>query len=161
MAAGRPAPMGALLLATLGIVTWFALVIAGFGFLSLLLDADVVPESDAGPVFGTLVIVVAGAILFMLLRRWLRTMPSGAAVFLTAAVAVWGTQLVIGTVGYTLISARLAELLAYPIRHAISPFTLMAALVAGAVAAGVLALRRSGGSVDAPPRWPWENDDET
>jgi hypothetical protein len=156
----RPTPLSAAVLAALGIVTWFALLIAGFGFLSLLLDADVVPEADAGPVFGTIIVLVAGAVLYLLLRRWLRALPSPSTAFSAAALAVWGTELVVGTVGYTLITARVGELVAYPIRHAISPFTLTGAALAGVVAVMVLALRRSGGSVDSPARWPWENDDE-
>lgn len=160
--------MGRTLLAVLGTVTWFALIVAAFGFLSLLLDLDVVPEADAGPTFGSVLITLAGLVLFGLQRRWLRRRPSRSSAFVFAAIAVYAVQLVAGAIGYTLITADLDELVAYPIRHAISPFALAAALLAGAVAAAVLALRSTGGDPGGGTggggsggRWPWENREES
>jgi len=153
-------PPGATLAAALGLVTWFALVIAALGFLSLALDADVVPESDAGPALGAVLLLLAGAALFLLLRRWMRTRPAPTTAFLVAAVVVYAIHLTAGTIGYTLISARLGELVAYPIRHAISPFLLAVAALAGVVAIIVPVMYRSRRSGRPRGRWPWEGEDE-
>ncbi|BDZ45075.1 DUF6121 family protein [Naasia aerilata] len=74
MSAGqrRPRPR-LLLLAALTAVAWVAVVIAVWGILSLLLDLDVIPQGDAGPLLGPVMVGLAAIALLLLVLRIVRT----------------------------------------------------------------------------------------
>jgi Family of unknown function (DUF6121) len=148
------------LLAVLTTAAWVAVVIGIWGILSLLLDADVIPESDAGPYLGPAMVTVAAVALLLLLLRVLRTDEKPGIAFFGCAAAVFLVLLVVGGIGYTLIRAELFWLLAFPLQHAASPFIVAAALLAGVAA---LLARSIGGAEKRGarrPRWPWEDPED-
>ncbi|WP_210507470.1 DUF6121 family protein [Naasia sp. SYSU D00057] len=148
------------LLAALVTAAWIAVVIAVWGLTSLLLDVDVIRESDAGPYLGPAMVAVAAAALFLLLLRVLRTDERPGIAFFGCTAAVFLVLLAIGGVGYTLIRAELFWLLGFPLQYAASPFIVLAAVLAGVAA---LLARSIGGAEKrgaSRPRWPWESPDD-
>lgn len=146
------------LFAVLGAVLWAALVVAAFGFLSLLLDVEVIADAAAGPLLAPAMILAAGVVLALLLIRVQTAGQGPGPNFVGASAATWIVLLLVGGVGYTLVAADPAQLLFFPLRYCLSPFIVAAALLAGAVALGVLwasAREKRGGR----PRWPWEDRD--
>jgi hypothetical protein len=157
----QPAPRPRLeLLAALATVAWVAVVIAVWGLISLLLNSDVIAESDAGPYLGPTMVGLAAVALLLLLLRTLRTDERAGIAFFGCLAAVFLVLLFSGAIGYTLIRAQLFWLLAFPLQHAASPFIVVAALLAGVTA---LLARSIGGAEKrgaSRPRWPWENPDD-
>jgi hypothetical protein len=146
-----------LLLAALTAVAWVALVIAVWGILSLLLDLDVIPQGDAGPLLGPIMVACAAIVLLLLVLRVVRTGETAGIAFFGTAAAVYLVLLFVGGVGYALIRAQLFWLIGYPLGAGTSPFLVAAALLAGIAA---LLARAIGGAEQRGtprPRWPWEN----
>jgi hypothetical protein len=159
MAADRPErrPVNAPLLAAFTAAGWAAVVVAAFGILSLLLDLDVIPQSDAGPLLGPAMVVGAAVVLALLVIRIIRTEQPAGLSFVGATAAVYLALLVLGAIGYTLLRAEVIWLLVFPLTYAVSPFIVAAALLAGIAAL----VGRSMGARQAKgrprPRWPWED----
>ncbi len=160
MTASTPLPARLAVLAALTSGAWVAVVIAAWGLLSLLLDADVIREPDAGPFLGPAMVAVAAVALLFLLLRIVRTDERPAVAFFGTAAAVFLVLLIVGGMGYTLIRGELFWLLAFPLEYAPSPFIVVAALLAGAAALIARSIGRAEKSGRGRPRWPWENPDD-
>lgn len=118
----------------------FAVLIFVFGFLSLILDRDIVSEADAGPVPGPAMTVTACVLVFSAVYRRQRKLSRRAgAVALATMIAVP----VVGSIAYSLARSELAVIPAFLGRYILSPFVLAAALVGAGVvvAAGILERR--------------------
>lgn len=158
MASGE-APSGARigLLAALSAAAWVALVVAIWGILALLLNADPIVQPDAGPLLGpTMVGAGAIALLLLVLRVVRRGEPPVLAFFGTAA-AVYLVMLVVGGIGYALIRGEALWLLAFPLAYSVSPFVIAAALLAGLTAVLARSIGRAELRGASRPRWPWED----
>lgn len=145
-----------LLLATLTAVAWVAVVIAVWGILSLLLNLDVIPQGDAGPLLGPVMVLVAAVALLLLVLRIVRTGERPGIAFFGTAAAVYLVLLIVGGVGYALIRAQLFWLIGYPLGAGSSPFIVVAALLAGIAALLSSAIGRAEVRGAERPRWPWE-----
>jgi len=153
-------PSDVRLLAALTAVAWAALVVAAFGILSLVLDLEVIPQSDAGPLLGPVMVLVAGAVLGLLIVRIVRTGQPAGLSFVAAAAAVFLTLLFSGGILYSFVRAEPVWLIVFPLSEAISPFIVVASLLAGAAALAARAIGAAERSGRGRPRWPWEGDEE-
>ncbi len=151
---GGVSPPVALAFATVG---FFALVIAGFGMVSLLTGAEVVDAGDLGQLPGILGTVIAvGGFVLSLGRALRRARPTFVAVVAIVAASLAGY--VVGLLlGALLAGADPARALGVARTFAASWFALLlaaAALVAGWGGIGLVRTRAG------RPRWPWEDPDE-
>lgn len=159
---GRASGLGyGIALAGFAAFLYLALVVCAFGVLSLLLDEDVVPERDAGPLLGPVSVgVCVLAVLIALIT--LAARPAVTRVVgpsIVTGVAVYLLFLLVGGAIYGLGRQDAGEILGYALDHAPTVF----ALSTGVLAAGVqivflllLARRDAGG---ATPHWGWEGDE--
>ncbi len=137
-------------------VGFFALLIAGFGMLSLLSGAEVIAVPGLGPLPGAIA-TVAATVVFAV-TTWIavrRRHPSYGAVvvIVIATFLAYLAGLAVGAVFAATDAARTAAAIG---AFATSWFALVlaaAALVAGW--AGIALVRTRAGR----PRWPWEQDD--
>lgn len=143
-------PAVALALAT---ISFFALLIAGLGVLSLLLNQDVIGVRGLGPVpgvTGTVLAVAAfAAALWAAIRRrpsYLGALACAVAAFLAYAMGVW--------LGAAFSGADLAAAAAAAGGVAASGFGVVIAVAALLAGWGGVALVRTRSD---RPRWPWED----
>lgn len=118
-------------------ITYGALVICAWGLTSLVLDADVIGYSDAGPLLGPAMALAAT----LAVGGWIRRASRLGGVALSAvgaAASSWFAMLLVGAVGYTLTRGSLAWLLLFAADYATSAFTIVPAIIA-AVLVGVVA----------------------
>ena len=148
-------------LAAFAAFLYLALVVCAFGVLSLLLDQDVVPERDAGPLLGPVSVgVFVVALLISMIT--LAARPSVERVVvpsLIAGVVASVLFLVVGGAIYALGRQDPGEILGYALDHALTPFTLSVGVLAAAVQVVfllLLARRDAGGGT---PHWGWEGDE--
>ncbi|MFD1714756.1 DUF6121 family protein [Amnibacterium flavum] len=147
------------LVAAFTVVAWIATVVAAFGILSLALDLDVVPQAEAGPLLGPVMVVAAAVVLFLLLVRVIGTRQPPGVSFVGLAAGVYITFLIVGAVTFVAVTANPAQLLFFPINFGLSPFVIAAAVLAGV--SGPIALAVSSrAEKDGRPRWPWEDRDQ-
>jgi hypothetical protein len=146
-----------LLLSALTAAAWVALVIAIWGILSLLLDLDVIPQSDAGPLLGPIMVACAAVALLLLVLRVVRTGEAPGITFFGTAAAVYLVLLLVGGIGYALIRAQLFWVIGYPLGAGSSPFIVAAALLAGVAALLARSIGRAEVRGAPRPRWPWED----
>jgi hypothetical protein len=136
-----PPPPDPRMLPLLATITYGAGVIALWGFLSLALDVDAIAQTDAGPLLGPAIVLTACLITFAaLLRVGRRASPTGPA--LVAAASVYIGMLLVGAVGYTLVTADLSWFVLFIGAYAVSPFVIGAALLAAVDVVVVWALTR-------------------
>ena len=124
------APNDPRLLPVLVAVGYIATLIAVWGFTSLLLDADVITETDAGPLLGPAMAVTAGVVVSLSLWR-LRKRTTLLAPTVATAASVYVLMLLVGAVGYSATRGVLTWLVLLTARYALSPFIVGAALLAG------------------------------
>jgi len=136
-----PPPPDPRMLPLLATITYGAGVIALWGFVSLALDVDAIAQTDAGPLLGPAIVLTACLITFAaLLRVRQRKSPTGPA--LVAAASVYIGMLLVGAVGYTLVTADLSWFVLFIGAYATSPFVIGAALLAAVDVLVVWALTR-------------------
>ena len=134
------------LLPVLMAVVYGAALIATWGFTSLLLDADVIAEPDAGPLLGPAMAAGAIVVTWAWLRR-VRAAVRAWGVPVLAAASAWFAMLAIGSVGYAATRGELAWVLLFAGRYAASLFLLLPAVLAGiAVVITTLLAGRSPGA---------------
>lgn len=124
-----PPPPDPRMLPLLATITYGAGVIALWGFVSLALDVDAIAQTDAGPLLGPAVVITACLITFAALLR-VRQRKSPTVPALVAAASVYIGMLLVGAVGYTLVTADLSWFVLFIGAYAISPFVIGAALLA-------------------------------
>ncbi|AJM77155.1 DUF6121 family protein [Rathayibacter toxicus] len=140
---------------------YVALVVCVFGVLSLLLDQDVVPERDAGPVLGPA--SVAACVLAVLIAMiTLAARPAVTHVVgpsVLTGVVVSALYVVVGAALYGLGANDPAAILGWLLAHVSTAFTIAIGVVAAVVQSLfllVLARHDAGGR---RPRWGWEGDE--
>jgi hypothetical protein len=137
-----------------------ALIVAAFGFVSLLADIEPVPDPEAGRLVAPLTVAASVAALLVLLGRGLGRgirpwSLAGLALIVTWAAGVVGATLSYGAATGTVLAAVLFALSFMTFGFGvIIPIT--GALVALLAAVTV---RAQEGGVERP-KWPWERDDE-
>lgn len=134
-----PPHNGRLLLIVLTTVTYLALVIALFGFVSLILDEDVIREGDAGPLLGPAMVAAACISTFVVLVRMPRR-PSPFRAAFAAGASAYIVLLLVGSLGYAVSRGELIWVLLFAARYAGSPFLIGAAVLSVAVVVGFWAL---------------------
>jgi len=124
-----PPPPNPALARVLATITYLAALIALWGFTSLLLDRDVIVQSDAGPLLGPAMALAACVATWLSLARsgrmalWVRALAS--------AVFAFAGMLLVGAVGYALSTGEPGWLLLFVANYAASPFVIGAALLSG------------------------------
>lgn len=159
---GRGAGLGyGIALAAFAAFLYLALVVCAFGVLSLLLDQDVVPERDAGPLLGPVSVgVCVVAVLVSMITLAARPVvdrvvgPS-----LVTGVVAYLLFLLVGGAIYALGRQEPGEILGYAIDHGATVFAIAVGVLAAAVQIVfllLLARRDAGGGT---PHWGWEGDE--
>lgn len=132
---------------------FFALLVAGFGVLSLLTDAEVLPVSGLGQAPG--VVGVAGAVLAYVVATWVVVrQPRASYVGVVAIIVASFLAYLLGVlIGGLFSGGDAARVVAATGGFATSWFAVVlasAALLAGWAAIALVRTRA------VPPRWPWE-----
>ena len=115
-------------------VVYGAILIAAWGFTSLITDTDVITEVDAGPLLGPAMGLAAVLVTWACLWR----VRAGGGVWqlaLVAAASSWFVMLLVGGIGYSLTRGELAWVVLFAGKYAASPFVLVPAVLAGVVVA--------------------------
>jgi len=116
-----PPPPNPALLPVLAAVVYLAAVAALWGFLSLLLDREVVDYPDAGPLLGPGMAVAAGVVTWIALVATRRRRSSWAGAVAAVPLSAAG-MLVVAALGYAPVAVP---------HFALSPFVLGAAALSG------------------------------
>lgn len=152
--AGPVRPAVALVLTLIG---FLAVVIAGFGFVSLATDSDVVSVPALGPLPGVIAVAAAGAAYAAVVARALASRQPRYRSAAVVAVAAWAAYGVAGAVAVALGTGDLVT--AAVLLGALWvgwPGLVVAAAAAGAAWSAVALVRTRAGR----PRWPWEGEDD-
>lgn len=137
-----PAPSRSMLIPLVAAGVHVALVIATWGFISLLVDRDVIDDPAMGPLIGPLAVAASAVVVVLALRRALATGRPGLAALAAAAVALLAMGVVIGSGGA--IGHGDAAWLLLSVAAAVSaPFVPAAVLLAGLSVVGGWALSRA------------------
>ena len=128
-------------------VAYLATVIAVFGFISLVIDRDVIDEPDAGPLLGPVIVAIASAITLRALVR-LSGQPGPGAVggripwstAAGAAASVYVGMLLVGALIYAWARGEPLWLLFFAAQQAASPFIIAAAMLSGLFVIGFWAV---------------------
>jgi hypothetical protein len=140
-------------------VLYVALVVAGWGFVSLAFDTEVVADRNVGPIVGPVSVGVSALAVLLLLA-----LPSAVTIENARLGATLLRSLVVGLValvafliaGGVILVFATGSFLEFVLFVGGQAPTLFSAVivVAGALSALGFALLRSR---DHPPRWPWED----
>jgi hypothetical protein len=117
-------------------VLYGAILVAVYGFISLLADQDVITEPDAGPLIGPIMAVVVLTIMFFSVLGGLRPAPGRARLRVPVARAV-GTATsayllgpMIGSIVYAFGQNQLLTAVLFFAHYLASPFVIASAVVA-------------------------------
>jgi hypothetical protein len=142
------------LVATMTVALFIALVVAVSGFESLLSGQDPIRQADATPYLGPSMVVGAAVVVFFATAVGARK-GNVAVTGLLAAAGSYLVLLAIGSLGYTIITADVAQLVVFPAGYALAPFVVGTTIVGFvAVVCGVLLVRqqhRAGGATHGGP----------
>jgi len=144
-----PPPPNRAALPILAAVTYEALLIAIWGFTSLLLDEDVISDPDAGILLGPAMAASAALVVFWALWGLRARRAPGWTVVATSA-GVYGVMLLVALVGRALVSGPPGAGLVFAARYATSPFIALPALAAGLTVITVWAATRERGPARHP-----------
>ncbi|TFD51781.1 hypothetical protein E3T43_15985 [Cryobacterium sp. Hh7] len=155
----------AITMAAFSVVLYVALIVASFGVLSLLLNRDVINETDAGALLGPLMVTTAVlALVWVILSAVLRsperlTQVPPLPIFL-AGVAAYLAYCVFGGVFYSLGAGELFRSVIFIGGEMTSPFAISVAVCGWLIAFlyFVVLLAKPDGS--GTPEWPWQKDDD-
>ncbi len=115
-------------------VLYGAILVAVDGFVSLIADRDVIEESDAGPLVGPIMAVVALSIVFVSVLGGLRPTSARPAIPLARAVAtgllVYLLGPLAGAIVYVAGQEQLLSGALFFARYLMSPFVIASALLA-------------------------------
>jgi hypothetical protein len=141
---------------------YVALVVAGWGFVSLLSDTDVVADRSVGPIVVPVSEGISALAVLLLLAvpsaPTIETAGVGGTVVraLVVGLVAVAAFLVTGGVLIVFATGRFVEFLLFLAAQAPTFFALVI-VAAGTIAALGFALLRTR---EHPPRWPWERDDD-
>ncbi|MGK9146168.1 hypothetical protein KXS11_00885 [Plantibacter flavus] len=142
-------------------VTYVALVVCAFGFISLFADLDVVADPEAGPLTGPLMVVVATIVVAWVIVRETRRLPLRVSIgtALLAGLLAWFGYGVSGGVFAAIAARDLAGAAVFAASTLVAPFSITAGLLAVAVVLGASTVAASSLGHPSRPRWPWERDE--
>lgn len=149
-------------LAAFATVLYVALVVAGFGVVSLLVGSDPIPERDAGPILGPVMIGVSVILLgASMVGRAIRGSHRG---ILLASVVVgvvcWLAYALSGGALYALESRQLVTIALFSGAHLFDAYAVMVGVFAAAVHLVFALLLERNSAGGARPEWPWEKDED-
>lgn len=159
---GRGASLGyGIGLAAFAGFLYLALVVCAFGVTSLLTDTDVIPERDAGPLVGPIMVAVA-VLACTVSMITLAARPAVVRVVTTSFIAgavIYLLFLLSGGAAYALGTGEPLSILLFSADHAGTVFAIAAGVLAAAVHIAFLLLlaRRDAGGTR--PHWGWEGDE--
>jgi hypothetical protein len=137
-----------------------ALVVAGWGFVSLLTETDVVGDRSVGPIVAPVSIGVSALAVFVALAapRWSSMTTRGAGTLLGASIVLAlgavAVQLAVLGILQFVATGRPVSLLLAIAAQAPTPYTLVVVAAAFVSATGLGLLAAGGGRAS----WPWEKD---
>ncbi|KQM15891.1 hypothetical protein ASF83_08195 [Plantibacter sp. Leaf171] len=153
---GAPGPWW---VAPFAAITYVALVVCAFGFISLLADLDVVTDPDAGPLTGPLMVVVAALVVLWAIIRETRRTPVrvsvGSAVL--AGLLAWLAYGVSGGIFDAVASRDGADAAAFAVTTLTGPFSVTVGVLALVIVLAAAAVATSSTGGRPTPRWPWEH----
>lgn len=137
-----------------------ALIVATFGFVSLLADAEPVSDPAAGRLVGPITVGVAVLALLLLLGFGLTRGVRPWSLAGLALLVTWAAGVLAATVAYAASTGTILAALLFALSFMTVGFGLIIP-VTGALVALLAAVtsRAEQGGVERP-RWPWERDDE-
>ncbi|MGR2752999.1 hypothetical protein [Agromyces arachidis] len=137
-----------------------SLIVAAFGFASLLADVEPIADPAAGRLVGPVTIGVAVLAELLLLGSGLTRGVRPWSLAGLAAVVTWAAGVGAATVAYAAATGTLLSALLFALSFMSTGFGLIIP-VSGALVAllASVAFRAQRGGVERP-RWPWERDDE-
>lgn len=139
-----------------GTVTFLAVLIAGFGMTSLLLNEDVIETPGLGQAPGA--VAVAGSVIALAVSLWLTVGRVGAILTVVlASLAAFLGYILLLALAVALTGSGLGAALGATARAATSWPGLVVAI--GAALSAVLAVAVAAGA-GTTARWPWEGDDD-
>lgn len=138
-----------------------ALVVCGFGFVSLLLDLEVVGDPAVGLFVAPAAVGASVVTLFIALGVMLRNVRRMASTVVITAVAAWLAFVVVAAIGHLLgSSTAVFASLRFALVFGTGWFGLLVPACAALTASlAVLVARGRQGGMERP-RWPWERDEE-
>lgn len=137
-----PSPSDTLLTPLLAAAVQVALVVAGWGFTSLLLNRDVIPDPGWGPLVAPLAVAASAVVTAGATRRALVAGRPVAPAIASAAIALLA-MLAVVALGVTISTGDAAWLLLAPAAALAAPFVPLAALLSGVSVLGGWALGRA------------------
>ncbi|TFB73674.1 hypothetical protein E3O06_07535 [Cryobacterium glaciale] len=155
----------AITVAAFSVALYVALIVAAFGVLSLLLNRDVINETDAGALLGPIMVTTAVlALVWVVLSAVLRS-PERLAhvppppIFMAGAAAYLG-YCVSGGVFYSLGAGELFRSVVFIGGEMISPFAIAVAVSGWLIAFLFFVVLLAKPSGSGAPEWPWEKNDD-
>ncbi|MFF2271514.1 DUF6121 family protein [Agromyces sp. NPDC058136] len=138
-----------------------ALVVCGFGFVSLLLDLEVVGDPSVGLFVAPAAVGASVATVFVALGLLLRRPERMASTVLVVAALAWLAFVAVAAIGHLLgSSTAVLASLRFALVFGVGWFGLLIPACAALTASlAVLVARGRQGGMERP-RWPWERDDE-
>lgn len=124
----------ALLVAVMVAVLFAAILVAVDGILSVILDRDVISETDAGPLVGPIMAFAAMSVVFVSVLSGLRPVPGGTQISVIRAIVTGGFVYVfgpaVGAIVYVFGREQTLSGSDFFLRYLSSPFVAASAVIA-------------------------------
>ncbi|MGG7466408.1 DUF6121 family protein [Plantibacter sp. YIM 135347] len=147
--------------APFAVVTYVALVVCAFGFISLLTNLEVIEEVGTNPLVGPIMVVVPTVFLFVMILRESRRVPPRVEVWfaLVCGVVAWFLYAFTGGVLEWLGSGDGAHAVILFASTMVRPFALAVGVIAVVTVLAAAAVAANAAGHPPRPRWPWERRD--
>ncbi|MDR5698411.1 DUF6121 family protein [Agromyces aerolatus] len=140
---------------------YLAVVVCGYGFVSLLLDVEVVADPRAGVLVGPAAVGASVAAVLVTLGLRLRKPRHMAGTVVIATVSSWLALVVVATIGHVLgTTGSVLESVLFGLGLGIGWFGLLVPAAAAVVSSLAVVVARGRAEGMERPRWPWERPGE-
>lgn len=137
-----------------------AVVVCGYGFVSLLLDVEVVADPRAGVLVGPAAVGASVLAVLVTLGLRLRRPQHMAGTVVIAAAASWLALVLVAIVGHVLgTTGSVLESVLFGLGFGVGWFGLLVPAAAALIASLAVVVARGRVEGMERPRWPWERDD--
>jgi hypothetical protein len=137
-----------------------ALIVAAFGFLSLLADVEPVPDPAAGRLVAPITVAASVGSLLVLLGRGLGRGVRPWSIAGLALLVTWGAGVVGATLSYAAATGTVLAAVLFALSFMTIGFGVIIPITGALVALlAAVTVRAQQGGVERP-KWPWERDDE-